>query len=480
MLALLVFLPLLACFAILAKIPARAVTVLTALINLGLTVAMLIAPKASYWNFSLPVLDTPKLALSFGIIDNTSLMMLLLSTVVTFAAAFTGKAPEGREKLWYSSILLMSAGAIGAFASTNLFFFYSFHELALIPTFLMIGILGRGDRKAIAWKATIYLGFGSLVLLAGLVWLAMVYRTFSIPQMLAHAGIIQISPCTQAMIAGLLTIGFGTLVSLFPFHSWAAPAYASAPAPVSMLHAGVLKKFGLYGLLRLALPLLPDGMSMWLNVLLVLLVANVLWVGYVTVNQSRLDRLFGYSSVMHMGYIFLALGALIAVPNHPFAKAAASLLMLAHGLSIAMQFCLTDAIERRTGTLEFADLGGLAKAAPKLAFLFGFAAMASIGLPGLANFAGEFWVFLSAFTGYNPAEGLGPVQIACICCIWGVVIGAVYMLRAFKAVFQGPSVEATSNCKDLHWCECVPLVLLAGVILAIGCMPNLVLQLLPF
>jgi NADH-quinone oxidoreductase subunit M len=401
---------------------------------------------------------------------------VLLSVIVTMAAVLSGKCPEGREKLWYGSSLLISAGALGAFASTDLFFFYAFHELALIPTFLMIGILGRGDRKEIAWKITIYLGLGSVVLLAGLVWLANLNGTFDITDMVAAKATID--PATQKSIAALLIVGFGTLVSLFPFHSWAAPAYASAPAPVAMLHAGVLKKFGLYGLLRLAIPLVPEGMQAWLTPLLVLLLGNILWVGFVTISQKRLDGMLGNSSVMHMGYIFLAIAALAAVPGNDLALPAAVLLMFAHGVSIALLFGLADRIERGTGSLDLQDLGGLAKSAPSLAFLFGIAAMASIGLPGLANFSGEVLVFLSAFRNYDPTAGLGPVQIACILSIWGVVISAVYMLRAYRAIFQGPTVKSTASAADLTLADRIPAVLLVLALFAVGLYPNLLLNLL--
>ena len=172
-----------------------------------------------------------------------------------------------------------------------------------------------------------------------------------------------------------------------------------APAPVAMLHAGVLKKFGLYGLIRLY-PMVSTGMQDWLVWLIVLLLFNILWVGFVTINQKRLDMILGNSSVMHMGYIFLAFAALIEAGSfeaNPLAKPAAVILMFAHGISIALLFMLTDTIRRKTGTVELAELGGLAKAAPRLAFLFGLAGMASIGLPGLANFSGEVLVFLSGF-----------------------------------------------------------------------------------
>ncbi|HEY8961333.1 MAG TPA: proton-conducting transporter membrane subunit, partial [Luteolibacter sp.] len=344
MLAVLVFLPVLAFLAILCGAPARLTAIAASVANLALGIAAALTPKAACWALSLPVLATPKLNLAFGLIDGMSVILILLSVIVTLAAVLSGKAPEGREKLWYGSSLLISSGAIGAFAATDLFFFYAFHELALIPTFLMIGILGRGDRRDAAWKITIYLGFGSIVLLAGLVWLASVTGTFNLVEMLANKAAI--APATQKGIAGLLLVGFGTLVSLFPLHSWAAPAYASAPAPVAMLHSGVLKKFGLYGLLRLAIPLLPEGMQAWLTPLLVLLLGNILWVGLVTVNQKRLDTLLGNSSVMHMGYIFLAIAALAAVPGgNTIALPAAVILMFAHGISIALQFSLADNIE---------------------------------------------------------------------------------------------------------------------------------------
>ena len=407
--------------------------------------------------------------------DGMSAVMILLSVIVTLAAVLTTKAPAGSERLHYGSSLLISAGALGAFASTDLFFFYAFHELALIPTFIMIGLFGRGDRREAAWKITIYLGVGSIVLLAGLLWLSSLTGTLDMNKMIAAAGTID--PAAQKGIAALLLIGFGTLVSLFPFHSWAAPAYASAPAPVAMLHAGVLKKFGLYGLLRLAIPLLPDGLQAWLTPLLVLLLGNILWVGLVTISQKRLDGLLGNSSVMHMGYIFLAIAALIAMPSNPLAKPAAVLLMFAHGISIALLFGLADRIERSTGSLDFTDLGGLAKPAPALAFLFGIGAMASIGLPGLANFAGEVLVFLSTFQNYNGTAGLSPVQITCILAIWGVVISAVYMLRAYRRVFHGPTVKATESAADLTIADRIPVLLLVLTLFAVGLYPNLLLAL---
>lgn len=474
----LILIPLIAALAIFFGAPARLSALIAAVINLGLGVYAAIAPNCDCWDFSLVVMDKPAITLGLGLIDGMSVVMVLLSVIVTLAAVLSGKAPEGREKLYFSSSLLIAAGALGAFLSTDLFFFYAFHELALIPTFLMIGMLGRGDRKAIAWKVTIYLALGSIVLLAGLIWLvAAAGGSYSFEALAAAAPGVPAD--TQTGIAVLLLIGFGTLISLFPFHSWAAPAYASAPAPTAMLHAGVLKKFGLYGLLRVGSEFLPAGMQALVPWLVVLLLGNILWVGLVTINQRRIDLMLGYSSVMHMGYIFLAIAALAASGGaNELAKPAAVILMFAHGVSIALLFGLADSIDRRTQTLQFEELGGMAKPAPALAFLFGLGIMASIGLPGLANFSGELLVFLSGFADYDPAEGFGIIQIATILALWGVVISAVYGLRAFRHSFQGPTVPSTEAVSDMHWCERIAPVFLAAVLLAVGVYPNLLLNLL--
>src|SRR6184192_504383 len=207
---------------------------------------------------------SPDWQLSFTTgIDGLSLIMVLLASIVTLAAVWFAGTIERHQNAFYACLLFISGGAIGAFASIDLFFFYAFHELALVPTFLLIGIWGTGNRVAAAWKITIYLAIGSFILLLGLILLYQSVppgsRSFDIRALQAAASMELISADAQRHIYLLLLIGFGILVSLFPFHSWAPEAYASAPAPAAMLHAGVLKKFGLYGLLRLAIPLLPEG-----------------------------------------------------------------------------------------------------------------------------------------------------------------------------------------------------------------------------
>ena len=435
--------------------------------------------EAGYFLLQAPTVlaDNPKISWALGV-DGMALVLVLLTTIVTYCSALFTPRDTQSPKLLFTSILLISAGALGAFLSTDVFFFYAFHELALIPTFLTIGILGHGDRKAAAWKITIYLGVGSMVLLAGLVALGLYASghgggqgmTFDMNELIAAK--TQIGEGAQMAIFATLFIGFGILISLFPFHSWAAPAYASAPAPIAMMHAGVLKKFGLYGLLRLAVPLLPEAAQGWaINLLLILLVGNIIWVGLITIAERSLDTMLGNSSVMHMGYLFLGVASFNTIGN-----SGAVLLMFAHGISIALRFGLCGKIRDDFGTVRFDMLGGLASKSPGFALAFGIGVFASVGLPGFANFSGEILVFLGAFKDFT--GDVGPLQTAAIIAAWGIVISAVYALRAFRNTFQGEvSGAARTNFLRNGWL--LPSVILILALVTIGVTPNYFLELLP-
>ena len=468
-----------------ARITALVASSINLLFALVLTAVYVSRLGASPYQFlcSVPVIPSMGIAFTLGA-DGLSLIMLLLSALVTVAAVAVARSPEKNPHWFYASLLFISAGGIGAFASIDLFFFYMFHELALIPTFLLIGIWGSGDRQTAAWKATIYLALGSFVLLLGLIGLYLIQpegmRTFDLRAIigLADAGLLP----EAHWVYLLLLIGFGILVSLFPFHTWAPQAYASAPAPAAMLHAGVLKKFGLYGLIRIAYPILPNSVAAFSNVLLILLVGNILYVGYVTISQRKLDWMLGYSSVMHMGYIFLGFAAL-----NVLSITGASVMLFAHGLSIAALFALSGELRERTGTLDFSELGGFAKPMPAFGLLFGFAAFAAIGLPGFVGFAGELLVFFGSFVGGESLMGsaggkeifqLNNFQIATICAVWGVVISAVYMLRAYRRIFFGPLNERWAGLKEISGPARVAIVTLIVVMLVTGFFPHLLLKLI--
>ncbi|MEA3186249.1 MAG: NADH-quinone oxidoreductase subunit [Chthoniobacter sp.] len=479
MLTLLIFIPLAAAAAILLGAPARKTSLAAATANLAITLLALAKFQTGLgFQFvsSVPILPDWDLKFLVGA-DGLSLLMLLLTSIVTLAAIWVTPAVDRMEKQFYACLLFISAGALGAFASLDLFFFYAFHELALIPTFLLIGIWGSGDRQAAAWKITIYLAVGSFILLLGLIGLyqsiPFAQRTFDIPKLQALAAAGAMNPAAANWIYLLLLLGFGILISLFPFHTWAPQAYASAPAPAAMLHAGVLKKFGLYGLLRVALPMLPEAARHWTNLLLVLLIGNIIYVGLATIGQKKLDLMLGYSSVMHMGYVFLGIAAF----NH-IGLSGAALLMFAHGLSIAALFAVAGQLRQRTDTLDFNELGGLAKPMPVLGLMFGLAAFASIGLPGFANFASEVLVFFGAFKN-GTAQPFSNFQIATTLALWGVVISAVYMLRAYRAVFMGPLDARWSGLRDIAAVRLPVAMLLAALLLA-GFFPQPFLNMVAF
>jgi len=269
----------------------------------------------------------------------------------------------------------------------------------------------------------------------------------------------------QHNIFALLMFGFGILVSLWPLHTWAPLGYGAAPSSAAMLHAGVLKKFGLYGLIQIALPLLPLGSAHWAHTLAALAaVGNVLIVGFITMAQRDLKQVIGYSSVMHMGYAFLGVACYSVL-----GAGGVVLLMVAHGLSVALLFLLATSIYHRTHTFELTEMGGLAQKTPVLAAFFVAATFASIGLPGFANFWGELTIFVAL---WQFSHCLTVIAIS------GVIISAVYGLRAAARVFFGPPTDAFAAVAaqhppaDLNWREKLPALILLATLLFIGFWPK--------
>jgi NADH-quinone oxidoreductase subunit M len=315
---------------------------------------------------------------------------------------------------------------------------------------------------------TLYLMLGSLVLLVGLIGLVVsmpeISRTLDWRVLTETLQTSPFAPGTQKIVAALLLVGFGTLVSLVPFHSWAPGGYASAPAPAAMLHAGVLKKFGLYGLIRLALPLTPLGWKEISWIVGIMLTGNILYLGLAALQQRDFRWLLGFSSAMHMGTVFLGLisGTVLGVGG-------ALVLMVGHGFSAALGFAVAGEVGQRTGTTWMQDLGGLAKRAPQLWFYLMVAAMASIGLPGLANFAGEILIFFGAWSSHPVLVGVAA---------WGVVLSAVAMLRAVRAIAFGPASKAVESAEspDLAgWRQFWPFAILTGLLFLVGLVPTVIL-----
>jgi NADH-quinone oxidoreductase subunit M len=404
------------------------------------------------------------ISLALGLNGVSLPLFVLAGTVGLAAGGYAMYSKVDRPNAYLGLLLFMVSGLMGVFASVNIFYFYFFHEFALIPTFILIGWWGGPGGRSAAMEMTIYLTLGAMLSLIGLIALYMVSDapSFSLVDLGLWLRDNGLGAHTQYKIYALLLFGFGILVSLWPFHSWAPTGYAAAPAPAAMLHAGVLKKFGLYGLLQIAVPLLPLGAAHWGNTLAWLALGNLLIIGAVTIAQRDLKVMVGYSSVMHMGYVFLGIVCLSAL-----GAGGAVVLMFAHGLSVAALFLLGDAIYNRTQTYDLNSMGGLCQKAPLLSGFFLAATLASLGLPGFANFWGEFTIFIALWQ-YHPWM----VAAAAL----GVIISAIYGLRAVSKVFFGAPTPAflplfNQPLPDIRLHERLPAILLLGVLMFVGFWP---------
>jgi NADH-quinone oxidoreductase subunit M len=412
-------------------------------------------------------LDAVGISLKLGL-NGISMPLFAMAGIVGFAAGlYAIQSGAERLKIYLMLLLIMQAGLMGVFASVDIFFFYFFHELALIPTFIMVGVWGGRDRSYAAMKMTIYLTAGAMISLVGLIALYVKSgsKSFDLIALKTYLASNPFADSLQSTIFALLVFGFGILVSLWPLHTWAPLGYGAAPSSNAMLHAGVLKKFGLYGLIQVGLPLLPSGAAHWATPLAWLaVIGNVLVVGFITIAQRDLKQMIGYSSVMHMGYAFLGIAA-----GSALGVGGVVLMMVAHGLSVALLFLLATSVHHRTHTFAMDEMGGLAQKTPVLAALFVTATFASIGLPGLANFWGELAIFVALWK-FSPL--ITALAIA------GVIISAIYGLRAAARVFFGPATDRMKEVAtrhppaDLTWGEKIPAFVLVAALLFVGFWPK--------
>jgi NADH-quinone oxidoreductase subunit M len=439
---------------------------------LGLLLYMRFEPSLlGQYNFELCLptgLQSIGIYLHLGLNGISMPLFLLAGTVGLAAGLYAMFSNAERPHLYLALLLFMLGGLMGTFASVDIFFFYFFHEFALIPTFIMIGMWGGPGRRGAAIEMTIYLTLGAMLSLLGLIalYIQSGADSFSLLELRNYLAVQPLSETVQNNIFALLLFGFGILVSLFPFHSWAPKGYAVAPTGAAMLHAGVLKKFGLYGLLQIAAPLLPAGGEHWFGLLVWLALGNVIFIGLVTMAQKDLKMMLGYSSVMHMGYAFLGIACFSVV-----GAGGALLLMVAHGLSVALLFMLSTCIYHRSQTFDMSAMGGLATKAPVLAGFFVAGTMASVGLPGFGNFWGEFTIFTALAETPMTRWLVAPAAL-------GIVISAIYGLRAVANVFFGQAKEGfeerlnSGEIKDLQVFEKVPAGVLIAALVVTGIFPR--------
>lgn len=407
--------------------------------------------------------------MAFGV-DGLSLPMLLLTNLIGFCSIYASWNMDKRVKEYFILLLILIAGVMGTFIARDLFIFFLFYEIVVIPIYIMVIIWGSSKRvtkEYAGMKLTIYLLIGSAFLLVGMIALYLAAAangnpTFMFDELAARQELF--SPAFQKGAFALMIIGFGSLISMFPFHSWSPDGYAGAPTAVSMIHAGVLKKIGGYGLIRVGIYILPVGASFWAPYIATLAVISVLYAAFIALVQKDLKYVVGYSSVSHMGYVIIAIAAL-----NPTAVTGAVGMMFAHGVMAALFFAMIGFIYEKTHTRNISELGGLAHQVPRLAIGFMIAGMASLGLPGTVNFVAEFTIFISAIN-------VLPVQT--VLGIAGIIFTAVYILRIIANVMFGSRRPEWDHLTDIRGPELVPLVLLAFVIFLGGIFPNILLGLI--
>jgi len=407
----------------------------------------------------IPWIDRFGISYSLGV-DGISLPLVLLTAIVIFTGVFASWGMELRVKEFFIWLLTLVTGVFGVFSSRDLFFFYLFYELAVIPMYLLIGVWGSTRKEYAAMKLTLYLLVGSAFALIGViaVYLESGLGTFDIQALTA----VDYSHSFQKFAFFFMMIGFGFLVPMWPLHTWSPDGHVAAPTAVSMLHAGVLMKLGAYGLVRAGIFMFPQGAAFWSPLIATLCIVNVVYGAMVAMYQKDLKFVVGYSSVSHMGYVLLGIAALNTISiNGAVAQ------MFAHGIMTALFFALVGIIYDKAHTRVIAEFGGLAAQMPRVATGFVVAGLASLGLPGLNNFVAEFLIFVGSFKVY---------QVSSVLAISGIVITAVYVLRVVQKVFFGPPNPKWEKLTDARGAEMVPIVVLCGVLILFGFFPSLLID----
>jgi NADH-quinone oxidoreductase subunit M len=381
-------------------------------------------------------INSPKINYHLGV-DGISIFLVHLITLLTpIGILASWNDIKHRVKEFHIMLLLLEVGVIGIFLSLDLFLFFLFWEFGLIPLAFLIGIWGHERRLYAAIKFILYTMGGSIFMLVGMIWLYNRTGTFDLPtlQAMIHGGALQITPGTEMLLFLSFFVAFAIKVPLFPFHTWLPDAHTEAPTAGSVDLAGVLLKTGAYGLIRVCLPLFPEASHRAAPYIAVLAIISIIYGALVAMVQPNLKRLVAYSSVSHMGFVVLGIFAFNNV-----ALQGAVYVMLAHGISTGALFLLVGMLYERRHTFEISEFGGLSAPMPRYAAFFLFTVLASLGLPMLNGFVGEFLVLI------------GTYRVHWTWAAWaatGVILSACYLLWAYQRVFYGEITHPKN--RDLH------------------------------
>jgi NADH-quinone oxidoreductase subunit M len=408
----------------------------------------------------------PELGMTYALgVDGLSFPLLLLTGLLGVVAAIASLGINERVKAYFAWFLLLEFAILGVFVAQDWFLFYVFWEISLVPMFFLIGLWGSVRRDAAAMSFFLYTLAGSIFMLLGIiaVYLRADPHTFDMQELMLARVQDGWDQAFQILPFLAFFLGFAVKIPVFPLHGWLPLAHVEAPTPVSIILSGLLLKMGAYGLLRVS-GLLPLGLEWFAPVLMILGLVNIMYGALLAWRQTDLKAIVAFSSIDHMGFVLLGIAALNAV-----GFSGALMMMLTHGIITGALFFLVGVIYDRAHTRDLTEFGGLMSRVPSFSILMSLALLASMGLPGLAQFVSEFHVLLGAFQRW----GLW-VLVAGV----GILITAAYSLRIIARMIMGPLNPRWADLKDINRRELVAAVPLAVLMIALGLFPSLALGLM--
>jgi NADH-quinone oxidoreductase subunit M len=389
-------------------------------------------------------------------VDGISLSLLFLSALLTFIAVIASWKQEKKPALYFAMLMLLAVGMNGVFCALDFVLFYVFWELVLVPMYFLIAMWGGPRREYASMKFFLYTLFGSVFMLVGIVALKLypVTGTFNLIDLAAKGP--ELPPSVQWWLFAAFFLGFAVKVPVWPLHTWLPDAHVEAPTAGSVILAGVLLKMGTYGFIRISLPILPDAAHSWQWFLALLAAISIVYGAAVAFAQTDMKKLVAYSSVSHMGFVMLGIASLTTAGLN-----GAVAVMFSHGLVTGMLFLLVGMVYERGHTRKIADVSGLINKVPRIAGAFALASFASLGLPGLSGFVGEFLSLLGAW-------GSTLSRATVVVSAFGVLLAAAYTLWLVQRVVLGETSRTVAEMTDMTGRELATIVPLAALSVVVG------------